>query len=520
MAGQIQPIDLVAPGSLGLNTERATQLLNPGWATVAINAIIDRSGRIGARKGWATQTSNNISGNDQIDVLFEYLQEDGTSTIITAADNAIYQGIDDYTDSANDITSSTTPTADHWQFVNINGDVYGFQRGHDPISWNGTGDFADVTFSGTGPDGNCAMAAYGRLWACDADLQTIRVSALLAPTDFQGANGATTLDMSSIWTNGMDQVVAIASVGATVVVFGKRHIVIWEDGSGSEIGVSVTGLVVRDVIEGTGCIARDSVQATGEGDLLFLSRHGVQSLRRVIEEKTNPLTTVTRNVRANVLESIRLQKISDAELDQVRSVHHPEEGLYILNFPAVNKQIVLDTHHPFEDEDGHMVFPVTEWQLGGPIVGLLSTEAGQLYFGAQGEVGLYSTNLDDDQPYNFQYQSGWLDFGELNHRLKMLKEIVGFLVIGSGTVTWTWEFDFNGTTLRRQAVYNTSTAAEYNIAQYNVDEYSGGVLVQRKTLPAHGEGQFIKVGVTAQINNFDLVVQQISLSPKIGREIS
>ena len=518
--GQIQAVDLVAPGSRGLNTENANSLLSPGWATTAINAVINRNGRIGARKGWASQTTTNISGNDQIDVLFEYLQEDGTSIIITAADNAIYQGIDDYTVGANDITSSTTPTADHWQFVNFNGKVLGFQRSHTPIEWSGTGDFTDASYTGTGPDGNCALAAFGRVWACDADLQTIRVSVLLDDTDYSSGNGGGTLDMSSIWTRGMDQVVAIASIGAQLVVFGRNHIVIWEDNSGSEIGVTLANLEIADIIEGTGCIARDSVVATGEGDLIYLSRNGLQSLARVIQEKNNPVNTLTRNVRANIIEAIAQQRASDANFDQVRAVHSPEQGLYIINFPVIDKQFVLDTQHPFLDDDQVPVFPVTEWFLGGPVVGMLVTDDGSLYFGAQGEVGLYSTNRDDATSYGFQYQSGWLDFGELNHRLKLLKEIVGFLQISSGTVSWTWEFDFSGSIQSRSVTYDASGAAQYNIAQYNVDQYSGGLLLQRKTLPAHGEGQFIRVGLTAQIDGFDMVVQQLSLSPKIGREIS
>ena len=30
---------------------------------------------------------------------------------------------------------------------------------------------------------------------------------------------------------------------------------------------------------------------------------------------------------------------------------------------------MFDTHHPFQDDDGAVVFPVTEWILGGNIAG-------------------------------------------------------------------------------------------------------------------------------------------------------
>src|SRR5690606_19589322 len=148
---QIQPVDIVAPARFGLNTEAASTLLAPQWATKALNAVINRAGRVAARKGWASQTSAGIAGNHSIDVLHEYLQEDGTSTIICAANNKIYKNITDFSDADNDITSSTAPTADHWQFVNFNGSVLGYQRGHTPIEWPGSGSFTDQSFTGTGP---------------------------------------------------------------------------------------------------------------------------------------------------------------------------------------------------------------------------------------------------------------------------------------------------------------------------------------------------------------------------------
>lgn len=518
--GQIQPIDIVAPCSWGLNTERENTLLPPQWATRALNAVINRSGRIAARRGMASQTTTAIAGPQTIDVLHEYLQEDGTSTIISTANNKVYKNITDFTDANNDITSSTAPTADHWQFVNFNNKVLGFQRGHIPIVWSGSGDFANASYSGTGPDGNCALAAFGRVWAADADKQTIRISALLDDTDYTTGSGGTTIDMSSLWTMGMDEVVALAALGATFIVFGKNHIVLWADGSGSEIGLAPANMYVVDTIEGTGCIARDSLAHTGEGDLIFLSRHGVQSLGRVIENKNNPVTSLTDNVRAEVLSTIALQRATDSQMDQVRAVHSPEEGIYVINFPVTGSQYVVDTHHPFQDDLGKASFPVLRWQLNG-VYGLGTTVAGRLLFGTDtGEVCAYSGSSDNDVAYDWEAWTGWLDFGELNHRLKILKELIATVAIGTGSVVWSWEFDFSGVTQTRSVTYTGSGSAEYGIAEYGIAEYSGGVVLQRKTLPAHGEGQFLRLGATASINGYDVVLQQLSLAPKIGRMVT
>lgn len=520
MPGQIQPVDIVAPGAFGLNTEKKNTLLPPQWCTTALNAVIHRSGRIGSRNGWADQTTTGISGNHTIDTLHEYKQEDGTSLILSTANNVIYQNITDFTLAANDITSSTTPTADHWQFVNFNDKVLGFQRSHTPIEWSGSGDFTDASYTGTGPDGNCAVAAFGRIWAADADLQTIRVSALLDDTDYSSASGGGTIDMSSVWTGGMDEIVAISAVGANLVVFGKNHIVMWADGSGSQIGMTLADAEIVDTIEGTGCIARDSVQATGEGDLIFLSRHGLQSLGRVIQFKSNPVVTLTKNVRKDFVEDVKTQRNLDSEMDEVRSTWNAEEGIYVINFPRVGAQWVLDTEHPFQDEDGDTTMPVTKWEMGGSPAGLLSTIDGNLYLGSAGVVGRYEGDIDDDTAFDFEFKTGWLDFGELNHRLKMMKELVATVQIGEQSVIWNWEFDFSGTTLTRTVAYTGGNTSEFNVAEFNIDEFAGSVTLQRKLIPAYGEGQFMRLGCTASINGFALTIQQMSVSPKIGRAIT
>ena len=515
------PLDIVAPGAFGLNTEAQNTLLRPQWATQALNAVVNRSGRLAARKGWADQTTTGISGDHNIKVMHEYLDEAGASVIVSTANNKIYKDIDDFSDAANDITSTTAPTADYWQFVNFNGKVLGFQAGHTPIERT-SGDFTDASYTGTGPDGNCAVAAFGRVWAADADLQTVRYSVLLDDTDYSTGNGGGTIDMSSIWTQGMDKIVAITAIGSNLVVFGQNHIVMWGDKSGSEIGLDPTELEVLDTIEGTGCIARDSIAITGEGDLIFLSRHGVQSLGRVIEVKNNPTTTLSRHVRADMQEAISQQRGATDGFDAIQSTHSPEEGLYIINFPALDKQFVFDTQHAFQDDEGEIVFPITSWQLGGTISAMLTATTGDLYFGSNGVVGRYEGENDNAVAYDFEMKTGWIDFEDpqINHRLKMLKEVVASVQVGSADLLWNWEFDFNGTQLTRSITYTGGSTAEFNEGEFNIAEFSGGVIIQRKNIAAHGEGQFLRLGVSSSINGSALVVQHLSVSPKIGRMVT
>ena len=515
---QLQPITLVAPGSWGLNKEAEYNLLEPQWATEATNCVIARGGRIASRSGWADQTTTPIAATPSIDVLHEYIQKDGTKVVISTAANKIFKDITDFTVGANNITSTTAPSADNWQFVNFNDYVIGVQKGHAPIQWQNSSVFTDISFTGTGYDGNCIHAAFGRVWAADADLQTLRYSSLLDHTDMSTTGGV--IDMSSVWTKGMDEIVAVSSLGSNLIVFGRNHIIIWADGTGSEIGLNPTNMYVADTIEGTGCIARDSVQQIGEGDVWYLSRHGIQSLGRVIADKNNPLASVTKNVKSYLLGYIESELSADAKLDAVRSVFSPEEGFYLLMLPSGNHIICIDTNSQFQDpRDGELSYPVTEWSMSGDIKCACVRQNGDLLFGSTGVVGKYSGDIDDATPFTMDYWGAWLNLGdELNARLKMLKELSAIIQIGgSGSATYKWEWDFLGNSSSKSIQYSAPTASEYNIAEYNIAEYSGALTIQRKNFPGTGQGQYIRVGASISINGFNFVIQQLQLIPKLGR---
>ena len=518
----INPIDIIAPGHWGLNTENSESLLNPNWATVALNCVVNRSQRLAARKGWVDQTTAAVAGAADIVHMHEGFFQDGTTQVLSVSNSEVFTGITDFT--AGDLTPVSLSTMDV-MFLNFNNEVVMIGDGATPDVYTGTGTFTSPTFTGTAPTGNVGHAAFGRLWVLDSDstAQVIRYSALLDGTDWSTANGGGTINMTSLWTQGTDRVRAISSVGATLVVFGERHIVLFEDGTGSDIGLTPSRLQVVDVVEGTGCIARDSVQQTGEGDLIYLSEHGLQSLGRVIESKSNPTISITKNVREDFLLSMATTKTADDDLSTVKSTFNYDEGLFIINFPTSDIMYVFDFAHPFQDETGEINVPCTTWQVGGEIQSLLSRRNGDLLFGTGiGTVGLYGgSNLDDEATYSFNYSSGWLDFGpQMNHKLKMLKQLVTTILVGSQTITYYWEFDYSGQTLSRAFTYTSTTQAEFNDAEFNIEEFSGGLKLTRKALPAHGEGQFLKLGCSATISASDLVLQQYSIAADIGRMVT
>lgn len=86
---QLVPLDIVAPGNKGLNTAQAGQLMDPSYAVVAQNAVIDTSGRLAARQGMQNQTTNPIAN---VAVVGEVIGT-GNGTTITFSGTFAHQNI-------------------------------------------------------------------------------------------------------------------------------------------------------------------------------------------------------------------------------------------------------------------------------------------------------------------------------------------------------------------------------------------------------------------------------------------
>ena len=70
MAKPLLTTTISAPGFLGINTQESSVDLSSGYALEAFNCVIDKFGRIGARKGWAKQNSSTNADLDEQDIQF------------------------------------------------------------------------------------------------------------------------------------------------------------------------------------------------------------------------------------------------------------------------------------------------------------------------------------------------------------------------------------------------------------------------------------------------------------------
>lgn len=510
----LQPLPLTSPAFRGLNKQAESALLGPEWATKATNAVFDSAGRLAARKGFSNLTTTPMSGTPTVEQIHVYVKEDSTTQIISAANSKLWQG----TTAPNDITGTATVTAgNNWQFVNFNDKVLGFQHGEQPIVYDGTTSFADLTAaSGTAPTGNCAIGAFGRIWASASDRQTIKYSALLDHTKWATADGAGSIDMSSVWPNGVDEIMGLAAYNGLLVVFGRNNIIFFGDGQGSAVGVDPTNLFVQDTLTGVGLVARDTIQQIENGDMLFLSPQGVQSIMRLIQERSNPIDNVSKNIRDYLTQYIRAETAS-----RIRSVYSTANNFYLVSLPTVGVTFCFNTESKMEDG----TYRVTEWDTVKIRALASSPITGTVYMAidaAGGKLGVYDGYNDNSSPYTFDYESGWLDLATAEAPIsiyqKILKTMSGvFWVSAATSVSLKWYLDFNPVSYSRTFTVTASGSSEWNVFEWNIGEWSGGLSLRNTSQPIAGTGKYVKVGAQASIVNSAFAVQQLNLFAKIGR---
>lgn len=514
---QLAPLTLTAPGSLGLNTEDSLTPLGPLYALEALNAVIDGRGRLASREGTTLRTTGTIA-SAAIKQIFEFRKANGNAETVVSWDGGIANSITN--PGGSDISGSVTDSDGNWQFLNFNDYCLGFNSAVSGlIEYTGSGDFTAPAIQTDGEtlQSGIATAAFGRIWAVADDYTTVVYSALLDHLDYREASGGGILDMSSIWTQGTDRVRGIASFNGALIVFGERHIIFWIDGQGSALGLDPIVMYVSDVVEGTGLVARDSIQPIGETDMLYLSPSGVQSISRLIAERSAPVKTITDHNRTALLAAV------DSTIEpytKIRSAYDPENGAYILALPATTdaRVYVLDVSRLFQDEQGRTLARMTRWALN-PTAMAYTDASGLLFSSAtDGAVAAYDGSDDEGSDFDFTFTSPWSDMGEqIGARLKILKQIASLVNVSSDTtMRVSWAFDFGSTEGSKELSFSTSAVSEWGVAEWGEGEWGAAFVSRLLRFSASGTGQFIQITVRKTVGT-GFALQQIRLFAKIGR---
>ena len=499
MAKQLQSIAIQAPGFFGLNTQDSPTSLSEQFALVADNCVIDQFGRIGARKGWNYITT---SGGDSLVHISEFVKADGTTEVISASATAIYEG----TTTLTDITPASYTVSDgNFDSANLNGVIYLFREGEDPVYYDGTTCdevSAHADYSGTVPSGDIVQSGFGRLWVAKTDTNntTVYWSDLL--TGFKWDTGSSgSIDVSKVWPNGNDEITALKIHNNFLIIFGKTQILVY---SGADDPATMQ---LSDTVVGVGCIARDSVQVTGK-DIIFLSDDGLQSLGRTIQEKSAPMRDLSKNVRTEMMSLVL------SETGRIYSVYSPEEAFYLLHLENNGITYSFDMRSPLEDGSAR----VTRWNTITPQA-LCRLRDGTLLIGKGLGIAEYDGFDDNGSTYIMSYFTNYIDFGAPSN-LKLLKNLKVTIIGGSDTqATLNWGYDYSYAYRKKTFTLAEQIIAEYNIAEYNIGEFNAGVLVNRPQVQASGGGQVVQLGIESEINGSTVSIQRMTAQAIIGRTI-
>jgi hypothetical protein len=592
-----------APGFYGLNLQDSSVQLSSGFALEANNCVIDKYGRIGARKGWTPVNTTPTSPAGAFRTIFEFVKADG-NVVISAANNKLYTGTTTLTEAkvfnthfhtgtysqsgttvtvtitshgytvgtqlyltigtgtfpsgyytvatvvggnsftvtaAASATTSGTVTgcidvltsyaisADNWQIASM---PYGTgptasahailaQKDHPILVYHKLGTSSHTHQDGYGlqrlgdignvPSAhtvtsfkpNCALSAYGRLWVAGMidDPQTVYFSDLQDPSNWQTGT-AGYLDISAVIPTG-DPITALAQYNNFLIIFCKRHIVVYANAD------DPANLTLSDVIMGTGCIARDSIVAVSGTDILFLSATGVQSLQRVIQEKSLPFRDVSKNVRDDLLSNANSELV-----DNIKAIYYSTDAFYLLSIPSTNTVYCFDTRGSLETGAAR----ATIWREITPTA-FCVTENRDLYIGKAGYIGKYYGQDDNSAAYRMSYYTNYFDM-EQPASLKILKKVNIITIGGSAqALVMKWGYDYTANYNSGTVVLDAQTVSEYGIGEYNIATYNNGIVLDTAQMQTTGAGKVVQLGFESDINGSPLSVQKIDFSIKLGKNI-
>ena len=511
MAKPLESITVAAPGFYGLNTQEAGITLAPGYATRADNCVIDKFGRLGARKGWEYVTTtggtatNLLGGHNFIDI-------DGVETFISWSATTFYTGT---TTLATPTDNSTAFTTGNWDSTTLNDKAFFVQSGQTPHYYEPVGGtFEDLVTAGNtaAPEialvagANTCLSAYGRLWLADTtgSKTTVYWSDLLDGTNFSTGT-AGSLDLSSVLVRGNDEIVALGAHAGRLIIFCKNSVVIYAD-TDADTALDPATMRLVEVIEGVGCAARDSVQNTGT-DIVFLANDGLRSLGRLLQEKSQPMRDISKNIRDDLIEAII------GETGEIRSTYNPRYAFYLLLFPEYDRIYCFDMRNTLQDGSNR----VTVWDTQDQNNVMSIRE--NLYFFQTDGIAQYNGYTDNGSSYRLKYYTTAFDFDD-STRTKYVKRLAITLIGGSQQdVVFKISGDYGGRFKSYTASIAPGSLAEYGIAEYNTEsEYSlDGIVADTVRVPAGESGEVLQVGFEADINASAFSVQKLSIYVKQGR---
>jgi hypothetical protein len=508
---QIQTFAITAPGFQGVNTDASPLDLSSGWALVANNCVIDQFGRIGARKGWTPEHVTLAAlGSAPVEAIGELVVASGATYTVAAGNNKLFKLASGVLSELTYGGGGVAPviTASNWCMASLNGCLYLYQAGHDPLVFDpavSTTQYRRVSektgYSGTVQQANIVISAYGRTWSASTttDKVTIQFSDLLNGHKLT-AGTAGTLDLTTVWPRGGDSITGLAAHNGFLVIFGRNCILVYQGAT------TPSTMSLSDVVVGVGCCARDSVQNTGS-DVIFLSDTGVRSLTRTIQEKSAPMRDLSKNVKNDLVTAVAGETLSS-----IKSVYSPSDAFYLLSLPVLKQVYCFDMKGYLQDGSAR----VTTWDSMEP-TSFCALQDRTILIGKQGYIASYEGYQDNTASYRLQYYTNHTDFGA-PQVTSVLKKI-NVMVIGASdqTVALKWSYDFSGNYRSQLVAVEAAETGYYGEAEYGESYYSTGVNIETLGAYPTGSGKVVQMGFEADINGGALSIQKIEVHAKQGK---
>ena len=522
MAKQIQTSFIAAPGFYGLNTQDSGVSLDNGFALTADNTIIDKYGRLGARKGWiyrTTQKNGSTGANVGVNLLGTHVSIDlaGAKENFSWSANKFYKGYANLVETTP--STSNSISEGNWTAASLNDRTYFFQLAHKPLVYTnetGSGVFKSVDthtgYTGTAPQAEIVISAYGRLWAAVTmnNKTTVHFSDLLDGNKW-GSGSAGSMNIVGTFAKNSDVITGLAAHNGFLVIFCKNSIMVFKDTDAFSGSFDVTTMTLVETIDGIGCLSHKSIQNIGD-DVLFLSATGIRSLGRTIQEKSQPISNVSKNVRDDLIALVQ----NEADTSKIEAVYCPVFAFYLLLFPSTDLIYCFDTRAPLEDGS----YRVTQWNDATHTSFFYDTIDRKLLFtGAKG-LAEYSGFQDDGKSYTFTYYSNYFDLGSPN-ALKMVKKTATTLIAPDNQVVvsrigYDYSTNYHSNTF---VIGSQGSNSQYGIAEYNIAEYTGGVSIKNIINAGSGSGTILQTGFETTIDGAAFSIQRLDVYVKLGKII-
>jgi hypothetical protein len=508
----IRTFSITAPGFAGLNTQDAPVDMDSKFALEANNCIIDKFGRVGSRKGWETVSDTSVAlGSADIECIGELIETTGTSTIVAAGNGKLFKLVGSTLTELTYGGGGAAPTIvlNNWQTCDLNGAIIFFQEGYDALTYDPS--LSTTTYrrlsehpsaTGTVPKANCAISAYGRIWAArtDTDHMTVYWTDTLTHQKWSGGTSGS-LNLYGVFPQGGDEIVGLAAHNNQLIIFGAKQILIY---TGAKDPSTMT---LYDAIGNCGCMGRDTIENLPD-DIVFLSGGGLRTLGRTIQEKSAPITTISRTVNDDLLSYL----INENSATTIRSIYSPVDAFYLLTFKNSLVTFCFDMRTPMQDGS----YRVTTWSSIHPRCYHYSSDR-VLYMGQPGYIAQYAGYSDNGAEYRMSYYTNWIDFGDPIRTSVFKKAVLSLFGTLNQQVVLKWGFDYTSATKSATTtITDTSTVAEYNIAEYGIGEYTRNLVIKSLGLQGSGTGKVFQVGIECQIVGYPISIQRIDIYTKDG----